>query len=144
MLIPIKGNMLESDCQTITAPVNCVGAMGAGLALQIKKTYPTVNPFYRFQCSVGRLVPGKPMIYNAITPQILLFPTKNHWKDPSRIEWVEYGLDYIVNNYKRFGITSLAIPPLGCGLGGLNWIDVNALIQKHMSKLDIKVEIYIP
>jgi O-acetyl-ADP-ribose deacetylase (regulator of RNase III) len=138
-------DIFSSTKQTITIPVNTVGVMGKGLALQFKQRYPEGYEYYKTLCQHKIIDIGKPAIYkhNAIK-WFLLFPTKKHYAEKSKIEYIEAGLIWIVNNYKKEGINSLAVPALGTGAGGLNWEDVYPLLIKYLSKLDIKVEIYSP
>jgi O-acetyl-ADP-ribose deacetylase (regulator of RNase III) len=141
MKLIYDGNIFNSKMQTITNPINCDGIMGAGLALTFRKKYPSMYRNYKLRC----VVVGKPYIYEVSdSKQILNFPTKKHWRNKSRIEYIEDGLSYLVTNLEEMGITSLAIPMLGCGLGGLNWEeDVFPLVTKYLSPLKIEVEIYI-
>jgi O-acetyl-ADP-ribose deacetylase (regulator of RNase III) len=138
-------DIFSSNKQTITIPVNTVGVMGKGLALQFKQRYPEGYEYYKILCKHKIIDIGKLAIYkhNAIK-WFLLFPTKRHYAEKSKIEYIEAGLIWIVNNYKKEGINSLAVPALGTGAGGLRWEDVYPLLIKYLSKLDIKVEIYPP
>ena len=75
--------------------------------------------------------------------KVLFFPTKDHWKDPSKYEYIDSGLSYFAKNYKALKITSCAFPRIGCGLGGLDWEKVKALLEKHLGDLDIEIEVYV-
>lgn len=139
-----KTNILDSKMQTIVNPVNCVGVMGAGLALAYRRKYPFMYQAYRVACKRGELKIGKPWLYKDTTPWILNFPTKDHWRRRSRLSHIKTGLAYLAKHAAEMGITSLAIPPLGCGLGGLKWAAVLPLIKKYLGPLDIPIEIYKP
>lgn len=139
----IDGDIFSSTMQTIVNPVNCVGIMGAGLALQFKQRYPEMFAVYKQQCKSGKLATGHPTLYAANKPMIINFPTKDHWKDPSKLEYIKESLLYFVANYKAAGITTIAFPKLGCGLGNLRWNKVAPLMARHLDTLDITVEIYI-
>jgi O-acetyl-ADP-ribose deacetylase (regulator of RNase III) len=102
-------DMFEYPMQTITNTVNCVGAMGKGLALQFKQKFPDNNKTYEERCKQGEVKVGQPYLfkhYMTWHPYILNFPTKRHWKDPSKLIWIEDGLDALVANYQKWGITS--------------------------------------
>lgn len=140
----IDGNLFESNAQTVVNTVNCVGIMGRGVALKFKTKYPEMFNDYVKRCYSGQVNVGKPYIWKESTPWILNFPTKNHWRDPSKIEYITTGLDYLVENYKSWGITSLASPALGCGLGGLDWNVISLILNEKLTKLEIPVTVYKP
>ena len=143
MITFIKGDIFKSPAQVITNTVNCVGVMGAGLALQFKNRYPELFIDYKSRCDRNAVQPGVPYLFENEKVQILNFPTKRHWKENSRLEDIEAGLKYLAKNYNEMGIGSLALPPLGCGLGGLNWLDVKALMVENLSDLiDLEVFVY--
>jgi O-acetyl-ADP-ribose deacetylase (regulator of RNase III) len=128
--------------KTIVNTVNCVGVMGAGLALEYQLRCPEMYQDYVKRCNRKAVTTGRPYLYKGYgNPWIMNFPTKNHWKYPSKIEWIEQGLDYFVKNYERGGITSIAFPKLGCENGGLNWNDVQNLMEKYFQ--NIGIEVYI-
>lgn len=158
----MDGDMFFSRMQTLTVSVNCVGIMGKGLASRAKYQFPDVYVNYQDSCRKGRLKLGKPYLYKressfdyelADEPQsmanangetwFILFPTKNHWRDMSDLKSIEEGLRWIRNNYREMGLKSLAVPALGCGLGGLEWKNVGPLICSYLN-LDIPVQIYLP
>lgn len=114
MIVKI-GNIFESSCSTIVNIVNCVGVMGKGIALEFKKKYPEMFMEYVLKCDRGQVKPGVPYIYQDNKTSILNFPTKDHWRSPSRLAYVVDGLDWFVENYEKYGIKSIAFPPLGCG-----------------------------
>ena len=139
------GNILESSAQTLVNTVNCVGVMGKGIALEFKKQFPEMFEEYAQRCKRNEIQPGVPYLYRTLfPPQVVNFPTKGHWRAASRIEDVEQGLGVIREKYKEWGITSLAVPPLGCGNGQLLWTSVGPLIFRYLNDLDIPVEMYAP
>ena len=141
-----RGSLFNSEMQTLVNPVNCVGVMGAGLALSFKNRFPDMFLFYRTACAEGRIAVGKPLLYVSADEKIriLLFPTKKHWKDPSETEYVISGLDYFVRNYDEMGITSAAFPALGCGYGGLSWNEVLPIMAERLRSVPVPIEIYRP
>ena len=143
MIKYIKGNIFDSKCAVLVNPVNCVGVMGKGLALEFKKRYSAMFQTYKNVCYTRELLPGRPMFVHGSNKSIILFPTKYHWKERSRIIYIRDGLEAIANGYKLFNIKSIAFPKLGCGLGGLDWKEVKPLMEQYLSKLDIDVEIYV-
>ncbi len=139
------GNIFESKCSTIVNTVNCVGVMGKGIALEFKKKYPEMFMEYVLKCDRGEVRPGLPYFYkNEDGTNILNFPTKDHWRSPSRLTYVSDGLDWFVEHYKEYNIESIAFPPLGCGNGGLSWDVVGPIMYQKLSQLPIHVEIYAP
>jgi O-acetyl-ADP-ribose deacetylase (regulator of RNase III) len=139
----LKGDIFESKAQVLVNPVNCKGHMGKGLALAFKERYPDMFIVYQEECRTGKLRIGKPTLYRDNAPWILNFPTKDHWRDPSKLEYIEEGLQFVVANYQQLGIVGIAFPKLGAGLGALAWDEVGPLMAKHLSQLDIDVYIYI-
>ena len=138
-----KGDIFESHAQVIVNTVNCKGAMGRGLALSFKERYPAMFAVYQQECKSGKLRIGRPTLYQGSTPWILNFPTKYHWRLPSKLEYIEKGLEFLVANYKKAGIKSIAFPKLGTQNGKLSWDEVGPLMAKYLSQLDIDVYIYI-
>jgi O-acetyl-ADP-ribose deacetylase (regulator of RNase III)/uncharacterized protein YwgA len=140
-----KGDVLESGAQTLVNTVNCVGVMGKGVALRFKERFPDMFRDYLGRCQRGEVALGRPYLYKrAKFPWILNFPTKYHWRSVSRVDDIVQGLEYLVQHYKEWGITSLAIPPLGCGQGKLYWEDVGPILYQYLSRLDLPVEMYAP
>ncbi len=146
MLRVLIGDIFDSKAQTLVNTVNTVGVMGKGIAQEFKKRFPEMFAVYQQECKMGILVPGKPTLYKNLFGKnwILNFPTKKHWKSPTLVKDIENGLDYFLENYKQWGIKSIAFPPLGCGNGGLKWTDVGPLMYEKLKDLDIPVEIYAP
>lgn len=139
----LKGDIFNSQAQVIVNPVNCKGVMGKGLALAFKQKYPEMFAVYERDCQTGKLRIGRPTIYQKSTPWILNFPTKNHWRNPSKLEYIEKGLAFLLEHYKKAGITSIAFPKLGAQNGKLSWDEVGPLMAKYLSQTDIDVFIYI-
>ncbi len=128
--------------QTIVNTVNCVGVMGAGLALEFQLRFPEMKDDYVQRCQASQVEVGRPYLYKGYDhPWILNFPTKHHWKYPSKLEWIEQGLQYFAENYQKGGITSIAFPKLGCSHGGLDWNVVSRLMERYL--LDLDLEIFI-
>ena len=139
------GNIFESKCSTIVNTVNCVGVMGKGIALEFKKRYPEMFSDYVKKCNLGLVKTGLPYVFdNGDGMKILNFPTKDHWRMPSKLSFVIEGLDWFVENYERYGITSIAFPPLGCGNGGLSWEVIGPVMYQKLCRLPIKIEVYAP
>ncbi len=138
-----KGDIFDSTTQVIVNTVNCKGVMGKGLALSFKQRYPAMFQVYQQECKTGKIRIGRPSLYKESTPWILNFPTKDHWKPPSKIEYLQKGLEYFAANYKKAGITSIAFPKLGAQNGKLSWDEVGPVMARYLSPLDIDVYIYI-
>ena len=157
-----KGDMFFSKMQTLTISVNCVGVMGKGLASTAKYRFPDVYVSYQDFCHQKKIRLGKPYLYkressladsladeplnsgNNSATWFLLFPTKNHWREKSDINEIEKGLQWLLDHYQKEGVKSLAIPALGCGLGGLKWKQVRPLLCKYLNQFDIPTTIYLP
>ena len=144
-----KGNLLEAPVEALVNTVNTVGVMGKGIALQFARAFPENLAAYEAACERKEVQPGKMFIQEnrALTgPKFIInFPTKRHWRQPSRLEDVENGLEALVADVRRLGIRSIALPPLGCGNGGLSWGEVRPLIEAAFSSLpDVKVFLFSP
>ena len=144
-----RGNLLEAPAEALVNTVNCVGYMGKGIALQFKQAFPANFKHYEAACHAGDMVPGKMMIHDnggLVNPRYIInFPTKRHWKGKSRIEDIESGLSALVADVQRLGIRSIAVPPLGCGLGGLEWRVVRPMIEQAFASLpDVQVLLFEP
>jgi len=144
-----RGNLLEAPAEALVNTVNCVGYMGKGIALQFKQAFPANYKHYEAACHAGDMVPGKMMIHDnggLVNPRYIInFPTKRHWKGKSRIEDIESGLNALVADVQRLGIRSIAVPPLGCGLGGLEWRVVRPMIEQAFEGLpDVQVLLFEP
>lgn len=143
MIEYIEGNIFDSPAQVIVNTVNTVGVMGKGLALSFKKRYPDMFESYKKVCEKHQLTIGKLMLYKEADHWILLFPTKENWRKPSKLEYIEKGLMKFVNTYAEKHITSIAFPKLGCGNGELDWNLVRPLMEKYLKPLPIDVYIYL-
>jgi O-acetyl-ADP-ribose deacetylase (regulator of RNase III)/uncharacterized protein YwgA len=139
------GNLFASQARTLVNTVNCVGVMGKGVAQEFKKRYPEMFADYVERCARKRVKPGEPYHYHDLAGvSIINFPTKDHWRSPSRLSEIERGLDYFAAHFREWEITGIAFPPLGCGNGGLSWADVGPLMHRKLSGLGIDVEVYAP
>ena len=144
-----RGNLLEAQVEALVNTVNCVGYMGKGIALQFKQAFPVNFKDYEVACHAGDMAPGKMLIHDnggLVNPRYIInFPTKRHWKGKSRIEDVESGLKALVADVQRLGIRSIAVPPLGCGLGGLEWQVVRPMIEQAFAAVpDVQVLLFEP
>lgn len=149
MIRMTRGDILRADAEAIINTVNCVGVMGRGIALQFKKAWPNNFNAYALACKNKDVQPGRMFIFEtgqlANPRYIINFPTKRHWRAASRIEDIESGLVALVDDIQRIGIKSVAIPPLGAGLGGLDWAIVREKIEEAMQPLpDVDVVLYEP
>ncbi|MEI7810815.1 MAG: macro domain-containing protein [Ignavibacteria bacterium] len=145
----VKGNILESETDAIVNTINTMGVMGKGIAIQFKKMYPYNFKLYENAAKTNKLDIGKMFVTETtqITKPryIINFPTKKHWRNPSKIDYIETGLVNLKEVIKNYSIKSVAIPPLGCGNGGLNWDEVKQIILNNMSGIeDLDVIIYEP
>ncbi|OAI63543.1 Appr-1-p processing protein [Ralstonia solanacearum] len=144
-----SGNILHADVEALVNTVNCVGIMGRGIALQFKNAYPDNFAAYAAACKQEAVVPGRMFVYAtgwlANPKYIINFPTKRHWKGKSRIEDIDAGLVDLCRVIRDREIQSIAIPPLGSGLGGLEWDDVRPRIERALSSLEgVRVQVYEP
>lgn len=142
-------DLLDSKADALINTVNCVGVMGKGIALQFKKAWPENFKAYELACKIGEVQTGKMFIFkssNQNNPKFIInFPTKNHWKEDSKLSYIELGLQDLINEIKKLGISSIAIPPLGCGNGGLHWKDVRSLIVRSFEEVpNVQVFLYPP
>jgi len=141
----IKGNIFNTKCQTVVNTVNCVGVMGKGIALVYKLRYPKMFDVYKKHCDNRLIRTGKLWLYkdgDNADPWVLNFPTKNHWKFPSKMEYLESGLKKFLDTYKEQEITSIAFPLLGVHNGGLDRDEVLIMMRSYLEKCDIPIEIY--
>lgn len=144
-----KGDILQADVEALVNTVNCVGIMGRGIALQFKNDFPENFKTYEAACAREEVQPGRMFVFETRTltnPKFIInFPTKRHWRGKSRMEDIESGLKALVQEIRERGIRSIAIPPLGSGLGGLNWADVRPRIIKALGDLnDLQVIVFEP
>jgi O-acetyl-ADP-ribose deacetylase (regulator of RNase III) len=139
------GDIFKSGAQTLIVPVNTVGVMGCGLALAFANRFEGLLEAYKKACFDGTITTKGFFVFDVSEDKkILCFPTKRHWKNPSKIEWIDSGLERLVKDYEKYGIRSVAVPALGCGYGELEWENVRALIHLHLAPLTLKVGVYIP
>lgn len=143
------GDILREDAEAIVNTVNCVGIMGRGIALQFKKTYPANFDAYAAACKKDEVQPGRMFVYETgmlTNPRYIInFPTKRHWRGKSRIEDIDTGLISLAKEIRARKIKSIAVPPLGSGLGGLEWSEVRPRIENALRDLeDTKVVIFEP
>jgi len=146
-----KGNLLEAEAEALVNTVNCAGIMGKGIALQFKQAFPINFKEYEKACRANQVQIGKMFVvevgsmFQTNPRYIVNFPTKNHWKGKSRLEDIKSGLEDLVERVKYLEIKSIAVPPLGCGNGGLEWAEVKSLMEKAFANLsDINIIIYEP
>lgn len=160
-----KGDMFFSNMQTFTISVNIVGVMGKGLASRAKYQFPHAYVIYQDHCKSKKLKIGKPTLFRYGTRieeeladyaeqlkenningvrWLLFFPTKRHWREDSRLEDIEESLQWLVKNYEKQGIESIAMPALGCGLGNLDWSEVGPMMCHYLAQMSIKSCIYLP
>lgn len=131
-------NVFNSGCDAIVNTINCVGFMGKGLALEFAYRYPELLNQYQEKCKNKEIQTGKIYYYQQGNQLIVNFPTKKDYKNPSKIIWIEEGLDDFIKTYKKYNIKKIAFPPLGCGNGGLNKEYVLNLMEQKLSNLDIE------
>ncbi len=147
-----KGDMFAEPVEALVNTVNCVGVMGKGVALEFKNRWPANFRAYKSLCDAKGLKPGQMFVFDTKElftsegPRYLInFPTKAHWRSKSKMDYVEDGLDALVETIREHEITSIAIPPLGCGNGGLDWADVRPLIEAKLSILDgVDIVLFAP
>ena len=143
MIEYVEGDIFNSPAQVIVNTVNTVGVMGKGLALSFKQRYPNMFEQYKAACEKHSLTVGKLMLIYESDHWLLLFPTKESWRNPSKMEYIEKGLMKFVNTYADKSISSIAFPKLGCGNGELDWNIVKPLMEKYLKPLPISIYIYL-
>ena len=141
-----SGNLFDSEAEALVNTVNTVGVMGKGIALQFKQAFPENYKLYRAACSRGEVRPGRMFVTTRLTDPryIINFPTKRHWRGKSRMEDIEAGLEDLARVIEKHEIRSIAIPPLGCGNGGLDWADVRPRIEGALGGLDVRALLFEP
>ena len=149
MIKEVTGNIFDADVEALVNPVNCVGVMGAGLAKQFKEKYPRYFQFYTACCKAEIIYLGNVHIYETEAKTshryLISFPTKRHWKDVSEYPVIKEGLIDLCSVISAFRIASIAIPALGCGLGGLDWEEIKPLIYTILGNLeDVEILLYPP
>jgi O-acetyl-ADP-ribose deacetylase (regulator of RNase III) len=144
-----RGNLIEADAEALVNTVNCVGYMGKGIALQFKQAFPDNFAAYGEACRAREIVPGRMFVYHmrgVVNPRYIInFPTKRDWRGKSKIGDIASGLEALVREVQKLDIRSVAVPPLGCGLGGLNWREVRPMIEQAFSALPaVRVLLFDP
>ena len=144
-----KGDLFNDNAEAIVNTVNCVGVMGRGIALQFKKHYPENFKKKKKKCKLKEITPGRVFVFETnslMNPKYIInFPTKRHWRGESRIEDIEAGLTDLISNIEKYNITSIAIPPLGSGLGGLEWSLVKSKIESALKDIkEVTINVYEP
>jgi O-acetyl-ADP-ribose deacetylase (regulator of RNase III) len=159
----MSGDMFFSNMSTMTVAVNSIGVMGKGLAATCKYRFPDAYVRYQDLCRTSKLQLGQcalykrnrdldadlsydPLLLSHVNSKkwFLFFPTKNDWRHNSTLEGIEQGMQWLLSNYKKEGITSIALPALGCGLGKLKWEDVGPVMCKYLNQMNIQCEIFLP
>jgi uncharacterized protein YwgA/O-acetyl-ADP-ribose deacetylase (regulator of RNase III) len=145
MVRVLIGDLFASSAQTLVNTVNTVGVMGKGIALEFKKRFPDMYEDYRLRCEDKQVRLGQPYLFRRLMPPwILNFPTKADWRSVTRLKDIIDGMVYLQQHYREWGIQSLAVPPLGSGLGQLEWRVVGPTLYRHLKEFDIPVELYAP
>ena len=145
MIRIVTGDIFESKAQTFVNAINTVGVMGKGVALGFRKRFPEMYQDYVRRSERREVHLGEPYLYRRlVAPHIINFPTKDHWRSVSKLEDIVTGLRYLEGHISEWGITSLAVPPLGCGEGQLDWRVVGPTLYRHLSGLGMPVELYAP
>ena len=144
-----QGNLLRADAEVLVNTVNCEGFMGRGIALQFKKAFPDSFQAYARACRAGEVQPGRVLVFptgSMMNPKYIIhFPTKRRWREKSKIAYIESGLQALIEQVRQLRVSSVAVPPLGAGLGGLNWRDVRPLIERAFAELpEVKVLLFEP
>lgn len=147
MISYAHGNLLDTEAEALVNAVNTAGIMGKGIALMFKERLPENFVAYAEACKAGRVRTGSMFVTRVDEPRgarwIINFPTKQHWRNPSKLEWVRDGLADLREVVEERKIRSIALPRLGCGLGGLNWEDVRPLIESAIGDLDdVEIVVY--
>lgn len=149
MIEIVQGDLLSADTDAVVNTVNCVGVMGRGIALQMKNAYPVNFTAYAAACRHGEVQPGRMLVVETdqlSNPRYIInFPTKRHWRDESLLADIESGLSALIAEVRRLRLSSLALPALGCGLGGLDWHDVRPRIESAFADFrDVRVLLFGP
>ncbi len=144
-----RGNLLRADAEALVNTVNCIGYMGKGISLQFKQAFPENFKAYAKACRARELHPGKMFVFRTGmlgNPKFIInFPTKRHWKGKSKIEDIRKGLLALVDEIQRLDVHSVAVPPLGCGLGGLDWSEIRPIIEEAFrTTREVRVLLFEP
>ena len=141
MITYFKGTVFNTPAKALVNTINTKGVMGAGIALEFSLRYPNMSKAYKQRCDRVEVSVGKMDYHHEDSMVIVNFPTKRHYRHDSKLEWIEDGLKHFVSTYKEQGIDTIAFPKLGCANGHLEWTDVQPLMEKYLSNLDIMVYI---
>ena len=145
MIAYVRSSLFVSPARTLVNTVNTAGVMGKGIAKVFRDVYPAMFEEYRRRCERKEIGPGVLQLFPTPHKTILNFPTKRHWRQPSRLDDVEAGLRTFVASYAEHGLTSVAFPQLGCGNGGLDWeTQVQPLMERYLASLPIDIYIHVP
>ncbi len=136
------GDLFAAEVEAIVIPVNCRGVAGRGVALEARHRFPSWFHQYHQCCLIKTLHIGRPLLHWGMEPMVLSFPTKDDWRFPSRLPWIEKGLHALPPLLARHGVQSIALPKLGCGAGGLDWNDVRPLLEATLADLPCRVLVY--
>lgn len=144
MITYVRGDLFTSPAEVLVNTVNTVGVMGKGVANEFKRIFPEMFKLYQAQCESGALDIGSLFLYQSPHKAVLNFPTKKHWRSPSRIEYIERDLQTFVDSYAKYGFESVAFPQLGCGNGELDWeTEVRSIMEGYLADFPIRVFIHI-
>lgn len=149
MIECVAGDILRAEVEALVNTVNCVGVMGRGVALRFKKAFPDNFSAYAAACAHGEVRPGQMFVFETrslTNPRFIInFPTKTHWRNPSQLADIQAGLAALASEIRARGIRSVAVPALGCGLGGLDWADVQPRIVAALGALaEVRVLLFPP
>ncbi|QKW12491.1 macro domain-containing protein [Verrucosispora sp. NA02020] len=149
MITLSRGDLLNADVDALVNAVNTVGVMGKGIALQFKRAYPANYAAYRAACAKNEVHLGRMFVHDAARPgprrYVINFPTKGHWRAASKLSDVHAGLADLGRVVRERQITSIAVPALGCGHGGLAWAEVHPVIERAFAELpDVRVVLFVP
>ncbi|WP_027710347.1 macro domain-containing protein [Zooshikella ganghwensis] len=143
-----RGDIFTAESDAIVNPVNCMGIMGKGLALEFKKRFPDNFEHYKIECQQGNLSPGITLFYESSTLGkkifIINFPTKNHWREKSKLSYIDDGLTDLLRKLNDYSINTVTLPALGVGLGGLPWQQVKLLLVKKLAPSEIEFTVMEP
>lgn len=138
------GSIFDSQADALVNPVNCVGVMGKGLALEFKRRFPRNFRYYKIACFREELKIGSSCVFYENGKFIINYPTKKHWKESSHIAYIAMGFSSLAFQIQLCSIESIAVPALGCGLGGLKWSEVEPVIRKMLNEIPVEAELYAP
>ena len=146
MIVAVRqGDLFDADVEALVNTVNTVGVMGKGIALQFRQRFPDMFDDYQRRCARGEVELGRPYLFRRLVPpHIVNFPTKDHWRSVSRLETIERGLRFLAEHLPQWEVSSLAVPPLGCGQGELEWSVVGPTLYRHLDAVSASAVLYAP